>query len=166
MERKIMPNLKASLLRAVGMGAVAGMRSMTAPAVLSHYAEQYQNPPLKNTPLEALGTPEASNLLKVAALGEMVADKLPFTPDRTQLPSVAFRALSGATVGLACTESEDGYQSYGAVAGAVAAVAATYGMHRLRKDAGEATGLPNLALGLLEDAMAVSIGIVALRSLR
>ena len=161
-----MPNPQASLLRALSLGAVAGMRSMAAPAILSHFAEQYQNPPLQNTPLERLGTPEASTLLKVAALGEMVADKLPFTPDRTLPPSVAFRALSGAAVGAACTAHEEGLETAGAVAGAVAALAATFGMYRLRKSLGESTRLPNVALGLMEDALAIGIGIGALNRVR
>ena len=158
-----MPNPQASLLRALSLGAVAGMRSMTALAILSHYAEQYQDPPVQGTPLQLLGTPDTATLLKVAALGEMVADKLPITPDRTMAPSVAFRALSGAAVGAACTAREEGLETAGAIFGAVAALAATYGMHRLRKSLGESTGLPNVALGLMEDALAVGIGVTALR---
>lgn len=159
-----MPNPQPSLLRALGLGVVAGMRSMTAPALLSYHAERYQNPPLKDTPLESWSAPEAPAIFGLAAAGEIVADKLPFTPDRTMLPSVVFRVLSGGAVGAACTAREEGYEAAGAALGALGALVSTYGMHRLRKDLGEATGLPNVALGLMEDALAISTGLLALRA--
>ncbi|MBW3623911.1 MAG: DUF4126 family protein [Armatimonadetes bacterium] len=158
-----MTTTQANLLRALGMGAVAGMRSMTAPAILSYHAEKYHNPPLRNTPLEPLASENAPALLGMAAAGELLMDKMPFTPARTMLPSVIFRALSGAVAGAACTASEDGFERSGAVAGALAALAATYGMYHLRKNAGEATGLPDSVIALLEDALAVGTGIAALR---
>lgn len=161
-----MTKSQVNFIRAIGMGAVAGMRSMTAPAVMSCYAERYQDPPLNDSVLEPLATSNAPKILGLAAAGEMVVDKLPFTPPRTMLPSVIFRALSGAVVGWACTETEDGYESLGMAAGALAAVAATYGMYHLRKDAGEATGLPDVALGMMEDVIAVCTGIAVMRLAR
>lgn len=151
----------SSLLASLGLGVVAGMRSMTAPALLSYSASQDNRPPLRNTPFELLQDPRASAALYAAALGEMVVDKLPMTPSRTLLPSVIFRALSGALVGASCAPTEQ-ERVRGGVLGALGALGATYGMYHLRKELSETSCVPNTALGLGEDAIAVGSGLALL----
>lgn len=145
------------ILKALGLGAVAGMRSMTAPALLSKTLSEKPNTVLVDTPFGKLCSPEATNVLGVMAIGEMVVDKLPNCPDRTLPPSVIFRMLSGAVVGSALMASRRESRATGAVAGALGAVAATYGMFHLRRALRRKANLPNFALGLTEDAIAVGL---------
>jgi uncharacterized membrane protein len=147
----------AVLLKALGLGMVAGMRSMTAPAMLSRVMSKTPDAIPVDTPFGKLCSPEAATALTVMAAGEMVVDKLPNTPNRTLPPSVAFRMLSGALVGSALMASRKQSRAAGAVAGALGALAATYGMFHLRREVSRRVKLPDPAVGLMEDALAVGL---------
>ena len=89
-----------TLTGAAALGAVAGLRSMMAPALLSQ-AARTGSIALEGTQFEFLSTQRAADIATGAAVLELVGDKLPFTPDRTSpLPLIA-RAASGAMVGAA-----------------------------------------------------------------
>jgi len=160
-----MQRLQTSLfLRALGLGAVAGMRSMTAPALLSYFLSHRKGSARLNSALsEPLANPAVANALGLLAVGELIVDKLPITPNRTLPPSVAFRALSGAVVGSALYESRNQSRATGAMVGALAAVAATYGAFALRRALSRKGVLPDPVLGAVEDAIALRSGVSALR---
>ncbi len=140
-------------VRTFGLGVVAGMRSMSAPALLRNWTARQRH--LAPTPLDNMGTPTA---LAIMATGEMIVDKLPFTPDRTQLASVAFRALSGAVVGGCFCAANRRNRTAGAILGAVGAVAATYGAFHLRRYLVKERGLPDVVVALAEDAATAALG--------
>lgn len=140
-------------LRAFGLGVVAGMRSLTAPALLRSWMSRQRN--LAPTPLDHVVTPTA---LAIAAAGELVADKLPFTPDRTAPPSVAFRALSGALVGGSFCAANRRSPVAGALMGAAGAVAATYAAFHIRRYLVKEKGLPDVVVALAEDAATNALG--------
>ena len=83
-----------TLTQAFALGVVSGMRSTFGPAFVSHQLSQHHNPKLGR--LDFLRSPRTANLLKVAAAGEAIGDKLPQTPARTQTGPLVGRALSGA----------------------------------------------------------------------
>ena len=140
-------------LRAFGLGAVAGMRSLTAPALLRSWTARQRH--LAPTPLDHVATP---TVLAVMAAGELVADKLPFTPDRTSPPSVVFRALSGALVGGSFCMANRRSPVAGALIGAVGAVAATYAAFHVRRWLVKERGLPDAVVALAEDAATNALG--------
>ena len=140
-------------LRAFGLGVVAGMRSLTAPALLRRWLSRQRD--LAPSPLDNVATPM---VLAIAAGGELVADKLPFTPDRTTPPSVAFRALSGALVGGSFCAANRRSPVAGAVIGAIGAVAATYAAFHIRHYLVKEKGLPDVVVALAEDAAANALG--------
>src|SRR5262245_31294819 len=82
------------------MGVVAGCRSMTGPAAVS-WAAHLGWIDLSQSWLAWLGYAWTPWILTLFALGELVADQLPFTPSRTVPPSFAFRLVSGALCGAA-----------------------------------------------------------------
>jgi uncharacterized membrane protein len=129
------------------------MRSLSAPALLRAWISRQRH--LAPTPLDHVATP---TVLAVMAAGEMVADKLPFTPDRTSPPSVAFRAISGALVGGSFCAANRRSPVAGAVIGAVGAVAATYAAFHLRRYLVKERGLPDMVVALAEDAATASLG--------
>src|SRR5438874_10537327 len=66
---------------AVGIGVVAGLRSLTAPAAVSWAAHLgWLN--LENMWLAFLGFAATPYVLSVLAIGELINDKLPKTPSR------------------------------------------------------------------------------------
>lgn len=143
--------------RAVGLGVVSGLRSMSGPAFVSRAAAQGRLP-LEGTRLAFLGSPRVSKLLTVLAAGELVGDKLPATPSRTALPSLLGRAASGGLVGAAIFASEGRRAATGGAAGVLAAVAGSFAGEQLREFAGQKTGIPDPLLALVEDAIVLAVG--------
>ncbi len=150
--------------RAAGLGVIAGLRSMTAPALISRFSAEKGLFAKNASQQPAWGTHPAALLLGALAVGEMVFDKLPIAPKRTLPGSLFFRAASGALVGATLFAAKREDRMRGAVAGAIGAVAATYGAYHLRKALGEHWHVPDPVLGLVEDAIAVGTGISVLQS--
>ncbi len=151
-----------TLAYAAGVGAIAGMRSMAAPALLSRRLQQREQPSdrllPRSTGVRLLGSRRAATVLTVLAAGEMVADKMPFVPARTELPSLIGRAASGALCGAVVAARRGGSQPVAAAIGAAAAVGMAHLAYRVRKRVGEATGLPDVVVALTEDAVALTTG--------
>ena len=151
--------------RALGLGAVAGIRSMTAPALLSREASRGALAGIGGTPFAPLASPRTARILAVLAVGEAIGDKFWAAPDRISVPGLLGRILSGALVGAALFASEGKRGAAGGALGTVSAVVAAYRSYHLRVGARERLGAPNAALGLAEDAVALSLGLAALRLL-
>lgn len=152
--------LSSTALKAATLGAVSGLRSMAAPALLARSAK-HGDVPLSGTPFGALAG--FAPLLQLLMIGEMVADKAPVSPSRNLTPSFAFRTLSGALVGAALFAAEGRRASAGAPLGAVsAALASIYG-ERLRLQGNRRLGIPNVVLGHLEDGVALLVSTRLLR---
>jgi uncharacterized membrane protein len=139
---------------AFAIGVVAGLRSMTAPAAVA-WAAHFGWLNLADTPLAFLGSPVARYLLLVLMLGELVADKLPFTPSRKRPGPFAARIVTGALSGAALTAGLGHSLAGGAVAGALGGVAGTLGGYRARTGLVRALGVPDYVVALAEDAVAV-----------
>ena len=151
-------------LSAVGLGAVAGIRSMTPPALLSRAASRGKIRNIRKTPFGFLASPRAATWLTVLAAGEISADKLPFSPDRISLPGLAGRLGTGALVGAALYAADGRRGAAGGALGALSSLASSYLSFYLRNGAQERFGLPNPAGGVVEDAIALSLGLLSLRS--
>jgi uncharacterized membrane protein len=149
--------------RVLGLGAVAGVRSMSAPALLSRSASRGTIEGIEGTPFAFLASPRAARILTVLAVGEALADKLPFAPDRISLPGLVGRMASGGLVGAALFAAARRRAAIGAGLGLLASAAASYPSYYLRVKTQERLGLPNWAVGLVEDALAEGTGLLALR---
>ena len=149
----------------IGFAALAGMRSMSAPALLSHYLTRNPSWLLLSSPLRALQKPLVARGFKLAAAGEMVMDKLPSTPDRIAPPVLLGRLLSGALVGAALYKSREGSSAAGAVVGGLGAVAATFLSYALRVGISQQANWPVAAVGVGEDALVLGSGAALLRAL-
>lgn len=147
----------------LGLGAVAGMRSMTAPALLSSALRQHPSGRLAHSALRWLQTPTAANILKTLAGAEMVGDKLPNTPDRTDPSPLIGRALSGALIGAVLYKTNRGSLLEGAVVGSLGAVAGSFAAFHLRQLADRHTALKEPWTGLVEDALTIAAGQAVLR---
>ena len=132
------------------IGVIAGLRSMTAPAVVS-WAARVGWLSLGNTWLAFLGFAFTPYILTLLALGELVADKLPKTPSRKAAGPFLFRIVSGALCGAALTGGQVG----GLIAGALGGVAGTLGGYEFRARLVKAIGGKDLPIALLEDVIAI-----------
>ena len=155
--------MKKTLYKALSLGALAGMRSLSAPAMLSRHLSEQRNGYLATTPLHYLQNKTVANALSVVAATELLGDKVPGVPDRTNLPSLLMRAASGAVVGATVYVGNHQKLWQGAALGAAAAIAATYASFYLRKTLSEKTSMADPVVGTLEDALVLASGLQAAR---
>ena len=141
------------LLLALLIGVIAGLRSLTAPAVVS-WAAFLKWINLNGTWAAWMGYLVTVVILTILAVGELVADKLPKTPSRTMPPSFIFRIVAGGFAG-AVLGTAWGYTWGGLGAGVVGAVLGTLGGYAARTRLVAAHEGHDLPLALLEDAVAV-----------
>jgi uncharacterized membrane protein len=143
------------LLFAFLLGCVCGLRSMTAPAAVTwgahlgwlHFAGS----------LEAfLASKISVAVFSLFAIGELIADKLPFIPPRTQAGPLGVRILFGAGCGAALCISQAASPILGAILGALGGVAGAFAGYYYRR--GLSGKVPDLLLALMEDIVAVGGG--------
>ena len=83
---------------AFGIGIVAGLRSLTAPAVAAWGAHLgWLN--LHDSPLAFIGSTTAVAIFSLLAISELVADKLPMIPTRTAPAPLMTRVVTGGLCG-------------------------------------------------------------------
>jgi uncharacterized membrane protein len=135
------------------IGAVAGLRSMTAPAAVS-WAARLGWLHLENTWLAFLGFAATPYVVSVLAIGELIVDKLPKTPSRKAPAPFIGRIVIGALCGAAMGASGQVILG-GLIAGALGAGAGTLGGYEFRSRLVRAIGGNDLPIALLEDAIAI-----------
>jgi uncharacterized membrane protein len=135
------------------IGVIAGLRSLTAPAVLS-WAARLGWLHLENTPLAFLGYAASPYILSMLAIIELIADKLPKTPSRKAPLGFAARLVTGALCGAALGSAGQSLID-GLVAGVIGSIAGTQGGYEFRVRLVKAIGGKDLPIALLEDAIAI-----------
>jgi uncharacterized membrane protein len=140
------------LLAAFLIGAVAGLRAMMAPTVVS-WAAGLGALHLEGTSLNFLSHGVTRYILSLAAIGELINDKLPKTPSRKVPPQFIGRIVTGALSGAALGASRQSTFA-GLIAGIIGAIAGTVGGSEFRTRLGKAFGR-DLPAALIEDAIAV-----------
>lgn len=140
-------------IAALVLGIVAGLRSMTAPAAIS-WAAYLGIIKLEGTWLAFLGFRFTPYLLTIMAIGELIGDKLSFTPSRKAFFPFAGRIGSGALCG-AAVGSPSGSWLTSALAGAIGALIGTLGGYELRTRLTKANSGKGLPIAILEDLTAV-----------
>lgn len=155
--------MNGSLGTAVGLGAVTGLRSMTGAALLARELASRggidgwrarlgsrHRPRLE----QWLAEPAVARTLGVMAVGELLADKMPGVPDRVSPAPLLGRAVIGGLLGSIVVPHDR--RAAGALAGAAGALAGAVAGWWLRREAARATDLPDVALAVAEDTVAVA----------
>jgi uncharacterized membrane protein len=135
------------------IGAITGLRSMTAPAAVS-WAARLGWLHVEDTWLGFMGFAITPYVFSLLAIGELIADKLPQTPSRKSAVPFAGRIASGALCGAALGVPVDNLIG-GLLAGVLGAIAGTLGGYEFRMRLVKATGGKDLPIALLEDAIAI-----------
>lgn len=150
-------NTSSVLTLAFAIGAIAGLRSMSAPAVVS-WAAHWRWLDLQRSYLAFLGSTAAAYILAAAAIVELVLDKLPKTPSRKEPVGLTARIVLGGLSGAALCASANQSVTLGAVLGGLGGVIGGFAGYEVRTRLVKALKVPDLVVALLEDAVAIGGG--------
>jgi len=151
-------NSALALALAFSIGVVAGLRSLTAPAVVA-WAAHLGWINLHGTPLSFVGSVWAVTIFTLLALAELVADQFPKTPSRTTPVGLSARIVTGALTG-ACLAVAGGVTPWlGALAGPLGGIAGAFGGYHVRVGLVRALRVPDFAIAIPEDLIAIGLGL-------
>jgi uncharacterized membrane protein len=151
------PSIALFLMFAIGM--IAGLRALTAPAVVCWAAHLgWLN--LQNSHLAWMGSTAAVAIFSILALAEIINDKLPATPSRLAPPSLAIRSVTGAfsACGLAFAAGQSWLVAI--VLGVIGALAGSFVGYYVRHQIVVGLKIPDFPVALLEDAIAIGCGLL------
>ena len=150
------------LLLAVAIGFVAGLRSMTAPALVAWGAHlRWLN--LDGTPLSFMSSTLAVSLLTFLALAEFVADILPKTPSRIAPMGLFGRIVTGGLCGACLSVGYGGGIAVGSIVGIAGAVAGAYIGYYTRRGLVNGLKVKDILIAIPEDIVAVGLGYLIVR---
>jgi uncharacterized membrane protein len=141
------------------IGFVAGLRALTAPAVVS-WAARLGWLPLAGTSLSFLRTNVSVAIFTLLALGELVTDQLPSTPARTTPGPLGARAVTGGLSGAAIALSVGQPLVAGIVLGAIGAIAGAFAGYQVRTRSVKALGVPDFVIAVAEDLVAICAALL------
>jgi uncharacterized membrane protein len=151
--------MNAGLALAFGIGVVAGLRSMTAPAVVA-WAAYLGWINLTGSPLAFMGSIWAVAIFTLGALGEFIADQLPSTPPRTKGPGLIARIVMGLLTGACLALAGGASLIVGAILGAIGSLVGAYGGYYARTGLVRSLRVPDFAVAIPEDLIAVGLGLL------
>ena len=141
---------------AIGIGVVAGLRSLMAPAVVA-WAAHLGWLHLQGTSLSFMGSKAAVVILSLLAIGELVGDKLPRFPKRIAAAPLLARIVTGGMSAACLCAAANQSLGIGAGLGSVGAVIGAFGGYNVRKYLVNQLKLPDLIIALLEDLIALTL---------
>jgi uncharacterized membrane protein len=141
------------------IGIVAGLRSMTAPAAVS-WAAHLEWINLHGSPLGWMSSRLTVAVFTLAALAELLADKLPNTPNRTSPGPLLGRIVLGGLAAAALAVSGGESLITGAVLGAVGAVIGAFGGYEIRRRLVIGLGTKDVVVAVVEDLIAIGLAWV------
>jgi uncharacterized membrane protein len=151
-------NVGPALLLAFAIGVVAGLRSLTAPAVVV-WAAHIGWINLQGSPLAFMGSMWAVGIFTLLALVEFVADTLPGTPARTAPIGLSARIVTGALSGACFAVAGNATLWMGALAGALGGIAGAFGGYQARVGLVRGLRVPDFVVAFPEDLVAIGLGL-------
>jgi len=143
------------------LGLTTGLRSMTPMAVLCWYA-YLGYLPVDGTWAEWTARLWVAILFTVLALGELVVDKLPRTPNRTDPGALIARIILGGLAGSISATAMSGPGLEGVLLGGVAALLGAFAGFMIRRDLVEKFACPDWQVAVGEDALTIVCAIFSL----
>ena len=143
---------------AFGIGAVAGLRTLTAPAVVA-WAAKVGWLHLQSSPFAFMASTWAVILFSALAIFEFIGDLLPTTPKRTAPAPLAARIISGGFCGASVCASANQSLFVGAALGAIGAVLGAFAGYELRKRLVSGFNIKDIFVALPEDAVAIGLAL-------
>jgi uncharacterized membrane protein len=147
------------------MGAVAGLRSQLPGALLALAVRQGALPRGQRAPLRWLGKRWSLPLAALAAVGELLGDKLPWTPSRLAPVPLLGRLAGGSAAGAAIADAAGRPALAGAALGAAGAGIGSIVGYYARTSLSAATGIASPIAGVAEDLVSIGLGQLAIGQL-
>jgi len=136
--------MNASFEKAMKLAVLSGLKASLGPALL----------------MTAQRRPDRANWV-MAAVGEMILDKVGILPSRSRLPLLIPHALSGAWVARESMRADGEEDPWAAPMGAAVAAGVATIAPLLRRSASKVLGIPDPILGIAEDYFALKMGTEA-----
>jgi uncharacterized membrane protein len=152
-------SLEFALSLAFGIGVVAGLRSLTAPAIVA-WAAHVGWINLHSSPLSFMGSFWSVAIFTALALVEWVADQLPSTPSRTAPVGLSARILTGALTGACLALAAAAPLWAGALFGGIGGIAGAFAGHSARVGLVRVLHVRDLAIAIPEDCIAIGLGLL------
>ena len=136
------------------IGVLNGLRSFTPPAAAA-WAARLGWIKLEGG-LALIGSTFVVAIFTLLAAFELVADKMPWMPDRTTTMSLVARAVMGALTG-ACVAAAGGqWAGAGAACGIAGGMAGAFAGYHARTGSVKALNIPDIYVALVEDLICVA----------
>jgi uncharacterized membrane protein len=143
------------MLKVAGLSGIAGMRSMSGPAFLA-----LNDKTLARTRVGRIisQSQKLKSTLQAMAVAELIFDKLPVAPKRTEALPLIARAASGALVGASLYATAMESPINGAIVGGCSALAAAKLSYEIRRFLTKNAHIPDTIVAIAEDALVISRG--------
>jgi len=135
---------------------VAGLRSLTAPAVVAWGAHlSWLN--LRGSPLAFMGSTAAVAIFSLLAICELVADKLPTTPKRTAPAPLIARIITGGLCGACLCAAAGKSLLVGTLLGGIGGVVGAILGYNIRRRLD--LNIKDLIVAVCEDVVAIGLAL-------
>jgi uncharacterized membrane protein len=148
--------LNYTLILALAIGLVAGLRSLTAPAVIA-WAAHFNWLNLHSSSLAFMGSTVAVAIFSLLAIGELVADKLPTTPKRTAFAPLTARIMTGALSGACLCASKGQLLVIGVFLGGIGGIVGAFLGYEIRKRLD--LHMKDLLVAVCEDVITIGLAL-------
>ena len=149
-------NASSVFALALGIGFVAGLRSLTAPAAVS-WAAYFGWLNLHGSPLAFMGSRAAVAVFSFLALAEFVGDLLPKTPRRTTAgPLIARMVMGGLSAACLCASASQSLL-VGAVLGGIGGAMGAFSGYEARTRLVKGLKVKDVIIAIPEDLVAIGL---------
>jgi uncharacterized membrane protein len=143
---------------ALGIGIVAGLRSLTAPAVVAWGAHLgWLN--LHGSPLAFMGSTTVVAVFSLLAIGELIADKLPMIPKRTAPAPLTARIITGGLCGACLCAAAGKSLLAGTLLGGIGCIVGALVGYNIRRRLVNTFHINDLVVAVCEDVVAVGLAL-------
>jgi uncharacterized membrane protein len=141
---------------ALGIGIVAGLRSLSAPAVVAWGAHLgWLN--LQDSPLSFMGSTATVAVFSLLAIGELITDKLPMIPKRTAPAPLMARVVTGGLCGACLCAAAGKPLVAGALLGGIGGVVGAFAGYGIRRRLD--LHIKDVVVAVCEDVVAVGLAL-------
>jgi len=141
---------------AVGIGIVAGLRSLLAPAFVA-WAAHFDWLDLNGSPLAFMGSRTAVAIFSILAIGELIADKLPKTPRRTAGAPLLARVLMGGLCGASLCVGAGKSLIAGGFLGGLGGIIGAFAGYEIRRRIVNNLHIKDIFVATCEDLVAIAL---------
>ena len=141
---------------AIGIGIVAGLRSLLSPAVVA-WAAHFGWLNLHGSLLAFMGSTAAVAIFSIFAIGELIADKLPTTPKRTNFAPLLARIVLGGLSGASLCAGAGKSLVAGALLGGIGGVIGAFVGYEIRRRVVNNLHIKDTFVAICEDAVAIAL---------